>query len=143
MVDEGREDQNTPQSGSSSPLQGNVSLAGRWWSNIECCLGCFVIFHGIQTSIDKEPYSFVIFQGGVGVGVRIPCPPSGSAQTFNAAVHHQHFSILLGKRSMSMVKKYYNHTLQINPWRCEEKAQNNNNHNNNSHKSSGSLMQLT
>ena len=22
-----------------------------------------VIFHGIQTSIDKEPYSFVIFQG--------------------------------------------------------------------------------
>ena len=23
-----------------------------------------VIFHGIRTSVDKEPYSFVIFQGG-------------------------------------------------------------------------------
>ena len=48
-----------------------VSLADRWWPNIECCLGSSVIFHGIQTSIDKEPYSFVIFEKGV----RTPCPP--------------------------------------------------------------------
>ena len=46
-------------------------------ANIECCLGKFVIFHGIQTSIDKEPYSFVIFQGGG--GSRPPVHHSGSA----------------------------------------------------------------
>ena len=32
-----------------------------------------MIFKGIQTSIAKKPYIFVIFQG-----VRTPCPPSGS-----------------------------------------------------------------
>ena len=31
-----------------------------------------MIFKGIRTSIAKEPYIFVIFQGG---GVRTPCPP--------------------------------------------------------------------
>ena len=31
----------------------------------------------LWTSIAKEPYIFVIFQGGG--GVRTPCPPSGSA----------------------------------------------------------------
>ena len=34
------------------------------WSNIECWLGSIVVFKGIQTSIAKEPYIFVIFQGG-------------------------------------------------------------------------------
>ena len=37
--------------------------AGRWWPNIECWLGSFVIFHKIRTSISKKPYIFVIFQG--------------------------------------------------------------------------------
>ena len=41
-----------------------VLLAGRWWPNIKCWLGSFVIFQGIRTSIVKKPYIFVIFQGG-------------------------------------------------------------------------------
>ena len=40
-----------------------VLLAGRWWTNIECWLGSFVIFQGILTSIAKKPYIFFIFQG--------------------------------------------------------------------------------
>ena len=48
-----------------------VSLAGRYWPNIECWLGTFVISgdpdqYGLATII------FAIFQGG---GVRTPCPP--------------------------------------------------------------------
>ena len=46
-----------------------VLLAGRWWPNIECWIGTFVIIKGIRTSFAKEPYIFVIFQG-----VRTPCP---------------------------------------------------------------------
>ena len=38
---------------------------------IECLLGSFVIFLGIWTSIAKNSYSFVIFQGGSGP----PVPP--------------------------------------------------------------------
>ena len=33
-----------------------VSLAGRWWHNIECLLGNFVVLQGIRTSIAKKPY---------------------------------------------------------------------------------------
>ena len=70
----GREDPNTTKSGPSSarsetPLNG-VSLAGRWWSNIECWLGRFDVLQGIRTSIAKKPYIFVIFQG-----VRTPNHP--------------------------------------------------------------------
>ena len=38
-------------------------------------------FWGIQTSIAKKPYIFVIFQGGGGGGGggQDPCPPSESA----------------------------------------------------------------
>ena len=49
-----------------------VLLACRWWPNIECWLGCFVILHGIKTTIAKKPYIFVIFQAG-------DPPPPGSA----------------------------------------------------------------
>ena len=38
-----------------------VSLAGRWWPNIECWLRSFVIFQGILTSTAKNSYIFVIF----------------------------------------------------------------------------------
>ena len=38
----------------------------------------FMIFQGIQTSIAKKPYIFVIFHGG-GRGSRSPVPLSGSA----------------------------------------------------------------
>ena len=42
-------------------------------------LVAFVIFQGIQTSIAKKPYIFVIFQG-LGGGVPTPpIPPSGLA----------------------------------------------------------------
>ena len=44
-----------------------VLLAGRWWPNIECWLGSFVVFQGIRTSIAKKPYIFVIFQGAGGL----------------------------------------------------------------------------
>ena len=50
--------------------------------NIKCCHCSFLIFHGIHTSIDKEPYSFVFFQGGGGGGEGGPVPlspPSASA----------------------------------------------------------------
>ena len=50
-IDEGREDPNTSIS---------VSLVGRWWPNIECLLGSFVILQGIKTSIAKKPYIPVI-----------------------------------------------------------------------------------
>ena len=44
------------------------------WPDIESRLGIgsFVIFQGIRTSIAKEPYSFVIFQGW---GSGLPVPP--------------------------------------------------------------------
>ena len=66
LVYKGKEDPNTTKSGSSSAHQR---------PNVECWLGSFVIFHGIRTSIDKEPYRFVIFQVRSGS----PPPPSGSA----------------------------------------------------------------
>ena len=54
-----------------------VSLAGRWWPNIECWLGSFVVLQGIRDSFTKKSYIFVIFRGGGGGGggVRTPCPP--------------------------------------------------------------------
>ena len=51
----------------------DVSLACRWWPNIECLLSNFVIFQGIGTSIAKKPYIFVIFQG---VGPYTLAPPT-------------------------------------------------------------------
>ena len=58
---------------SETPLDG-VSLAGRWWPNIKCWLGSFVIFQGVRTSIARKPYIFVIFQGGGGSGPPVPHP---------------------------------------------------------------------
>ena len=49
-----------------------VSLAGRWWPNIECWISSFVIFQGIQASIATKPFIFVIFQRGGGGGGRSP-----------------------------------------------------------------------
>ena len=48
-----------------------VSLAGRWWPNIECWLGSFVIFQGTRTSIVKKLYIVCVFFRGV----QTPCPP--------------------------------------------------------------------
>ena len=48
------------------------------------CIGSFVIFQGILTSIAKKPYNFVIFQGGPD-----PLPPSGSAHENKTSEHDQ------------------------------------------------------
>ena len=82
--EERREDSNTAISGplSAPPAKqhlNGVSLADRWWPNIECWLGSLVVLQGIQTSIAKKPYIFVIFQGGGGGGPDPLPPPSGSA----------------------------------------------------------------
>ena len=61
----------------------DVSLAGRWWPNIECWLGTFVLFQGIQTSIAKKSYIFAVFQGRGGGGLLTPCPPFGSAHEYD------------------------------------------------------------
>ena len=67
LVDDGREDPNTTLSGAiiGPPAKrhfNGVSLAGRWWPNIECWLGSFVVLQGTRTSIAKKSYIFVIFQ---------------------------------------------------------------------------------
>ena len=67
FLDERREDPSSTKSGPSSDCQRNaILLVGRWWPNIECWPGSFVIFQRIQTSIAKKPYIFLIFQGGGG-----------------------------------------------------------------------------
>ena len=53
-----------------------VSLADRYWPNIECCFGSFVNFQGFQTSIAMEPCSFVVFLGWVGSEPSPPLYPS-------------------------------------------------------------------
>ena len=50
-------------------------------------LRSFMIFKGIQTSIAKKPYIFVILPG-----VRTPCPPSGFVQGNRAA--HAFFKLI-------------------------------------------------
>ena len=45
----------------------------KWWPNIECWFGNFVVLQTIRTSIGKKLY---FFKGG---GVWTPYPPSGSA----------------------------------------------------------------
>ena len=73
----GREDTITTKSGPSSAHQRNsIKMTFAGGPNIVCWLSSFQIFHGIRTSIAKEPHSFVIFQGG---GAPDPLPPSGSA----------------------------------------------------------------
>ena len=42
-----------------------VSLAGRWWPNIECWLCTFVILQGVCTSIAKKPIALWFFRGCV------------------------------------------------------------------------------
>ena len=55
---------------SEMPLNG-VTLACRWWPNIENWLGSFVIFQGIWTSIAKKPYILWFFDGwGVPLWIR-------------------------------------------------------------------------
>ena len=50
-------------------LRNGVSLAGRWWPNIECWLGSFVVFRGSGPVLQRNPI-FCDFKGGPG-----PLPP--------------------------------------------------------------------
>ena len=67
-ADQGREDQNITKS---RPLMvcrerplNDLSLAGfRWRADDGPTLNAGLVFQGIQTSIAKKPYTFVIFQG--------------------------------------------------------------------------------
>ena len=63
LVNERRRDPNTTICG--------VSLACRWWPNIECWLGSIVLFQGIRPSIAIKLY-FCDFSGGR--GSRPPSP---------------------------------------------------------------------
>ena len=60
LVDEGRGDPNTTESGPSSVCH---SLAGRWWPIIVCWVDS-VDFQGIRTSIAKTPITLSFFGGG-------------------------------------------------------------------------------
>ena len=61
---------------SETPFNG-VKLDGRWWPNIKCWLGSFVIFQGDRTSIAKKNPYILWFYGGR--GGPDPLSPSGSA----------------------------------------------------------------
>ena len=54
------------------PHWNGVSLACRWWPNIKCWLGSFVIFRGSGPALLRNPIFLWFFRGG---GVRTPCPP--------------------------------------------------------------------
>ena len=77
IFDEGRHEPNASISRPSSTYQWNiigVLMAGRWWPNIDCWLGIFVIFQGIRTSIAKKSY-FCDFSGGGGGRDPLSHPP--------------------------------------------------------------------
>ena len=66
LVDKGREDPNITIGEPSSPRQRNaISMAFRWRADGGLTV-IFVVLQGIRTNIAKEPYIFVIFQGGGG-----------------------------------------------------------------------------
>ena len=56
------------QPASETPLKWCLA-GGPIMAHIECWLGSFVILQGIQTSITRKPYKFVIFQGGSGLSL--------------------------------------------------------------------------
>ena len=59
---------------SETPFKNGVSLACRWWPNIECWLGSFETFENFRGSgpvLLRNPISLWFFRGRV----RIPCPP--------------------------------------------------------------------
>ena len=56
---------------SKTPFNG-VSLACRWWPNVECWLGCSENFRGFDLVLLRGP---------------VPCPPSGSAHGTGQCVH--------------------------------------------------------
>ena len=59
------------------PHLNGISLACRWWPNIECWLGSFVIVRGSRPVLLRNPIFLWFFRGrgGEGGGVGTPCPP--------------------------------------------------------------------
>ena len=63
-----------------------------------------MIFQGVQSSIAKKPYSFVIFQagggvgGGGGAGTSSPPPPSGSGRYMDVFGWHPIMMIITRQR---------------------------------------------
>ena len=68
---------------SETPLNG-ISLACRWWPNVECWPGRFDNFRGSGPVLLRNSI-FLWFSGGG--GVRTPCPPSGSAHGTGLCLH--------------------------------------------------------
>ena len=82
LVDEGREDPKTLIAGHYRPTRVTPIVAQHLM-----LLWSLVIFYGIRTSIDKEPNSFVIPQGGVGIRTLVP-NPSGSGHEAVPCINH-------------------------------------------------------
>ena len=60
-IDDGWEDPNTTISGAIiGPPVKHVSLVHRWWPNIECCLGSFVILGGSAPVLQEKTYIIMI-----------------------------------------------------------------------------------
>ena len=62
-----------------------VSLACRWWPNVECWLGNFENFRGSGPVLLRNSIFLWFFRWGW--GVRTPCPPSGSAHGTGLCLH--------------------------------------------------------
>ena len=58
-----------------------VSLACRWWPNIECWLGNFVIFRGSGQVLPGNPIFLWFFRGGPD-----PCPPPPPLWTLHSLI---------------------------------------------------------
>ena len=62
-----------------------LSLACRWWPNIECWLGSFGIFRGSGPILQRNPIFLWFFRGGEG---RPPALPSGSVHVIHTRREH-------------------------------------------------------
>ena len=56
-----------------------VSLACRWWPNMECWFGSFAIFQGSGPVLPWDPIFLWFFRGGGGPDPLPPPPTTGSA----------------------------------------------------------------
>ena len=73
------------QPASETPLNG-VSLACRWWPNVECWLGSFENFKGSGPVLLRNSIFLWFFRGGGGGGPD-PLSPSGSAHGTGQFIH--------------------------------------------------------
>ena len=95
LVDEGREDQNNTKGVPSS-----ASQLFRWRADGGPTLNASLVFQGIQTSIAKKPYIFVIFQGG-GCPDPLSTPLDLPMQCMNGPAHK--ILVLVTYAQMSLI----------------------------------------